>query len=504
MRQLYSNMRWNVAAFGCTLISNIVTVPLAVRWIGISEFGKAGLVMAICAPMMLVGTVLGQALVSPKSARLGAGDCDAARRITDASVRLCFCASLAAWVALEYAGPWVGTTITGGTLTVEILRPAFLICAGSMFLRQQVLIFQSICVARQSFATLARISALAAVFDMTSTACLAAAYPNAEGYLASIATGIFLTCATWIYVLRTDLHWRSIALATRSDEIRQLLTFSKWQGATQFFGTAANQIDRYLLGALAPVAFVGQYNVAGRLAEAAYTASAKGSEVLFPHFGRISSHARTEQARHYLTGCWLVATMGVSIMAPLLPLSGSLLWLWVGPEVGAESGFLLRTLVLCGILGITTNVFMQYAMGIGRNKPAAWVSIGYSIATVVFSVILLSSYGPRAAGAGMLVASVLRIFAVLHVSKKYYFPHLPHAELMQPLVLPVSIAIAASATARFAGIGETDNWVRLLVDYALITASVSALIVCASFFTRSGGEMALRTIAALRLGLEVK
>ncbi len=57
---LLGNSSWNLAAFVFTLIANLATVPFVVRWIGLHDFGNAGIVIAVTAPLTLIGTVLGQ------------------------------------------------------------------------------------------------------------------------------------------------------------------------------------------------------------------------------------------------------------------------------------------------------------------------------------------------------------------------------------------------------------------------------------------------------------
>ena len=56
--RLVSNSRWNLIAFSISLVINFATIPIVISYIGLEAFGAAGLVIAIYAPFMLVGTVL--------------------------------------------------------------------------------------------------------------------------------------------------------------------------------------------------------------------------------------------------------------------------------------------------------------------------------------------------------------------------------------------------------------------------------------------------------------
>ena len=105
---LLSNSRWNLLGFAFGLAANFVTLPFVVKWIGLTALGHAGVLLAITAPLTLVGSVIGQALVREMSSRSGAGDLDSARRIHDAALRLCLLAGAAGWAALVLIGPSVG------------------------------------------------------------------------------------------------------------------------------------------------------------------------------------------------------------------------------------------------------------------------------------------------------------------------------------------------------------------------------------------------------------
>jgi len=104
-KRLVSNSKWNLAAFACGLAAQFLTVPFVIQWIGLSGFGQAGLVLAVWAPLMLVGAVLGQATTREMSARLAAGNPQAASRVIDAAMLMCLGACVFGGVALAAVGP---------------------------------------------------------------------------------------------------------------------------------------------------------------------------------------------------------------------------------------------------------------------------------------------------------------------------------------------------------------------------------------------------------------
>lgn len=495
---LLSNARWNLVGFACGIAANFITVPFVVNWIGLSAFGQAGLVLAITAPLTLIGTVIGQALVREVSSQLRLENSERVVRTNSAALKLCLVAGAIGWVALVLAGPW----ITVALLTNERISPgltgSFLIAASGWFAQQLALVLQADSVARQDFRTVARCALVSAIATVAATLAMTAAIPTVNGYLAGVAASFGLTLLTWAWVRRDGLQFHSIAASNLVVERRALIQFGKWQGLAQLAGAFGNQIDRYALAALAPVALVGQYNVANRLQEAAYIGVVKAGEVLFPYFGSLASESTTERVRVFQVTSWVVGTFSAMLLVPLVPLATSVLTLWIGPNAGSDSSLLLRTLVLGGIVGCGTNVFVYYAMGIGQNVHVAWISVVYSIATVVFTVVLIRAFGPQAAGAGLLVASVIRVAAAIVVTRRSFFQHLTWRELLTSTVLPVVVGVACALGLHLLGLSDALGWTEFLAKYAAFSAVVLGVMLLFTSMVQCGRAILASVFHTLR------
>lgn len=498
---LVQNSRWNLIAFACGLAANFITIPFVVRWTSLESFGQAGLVLAVCAPLMLIGTVLGQALVREMSSRLGACEPEAAQRTIDAALRLCLLASVPGWAALVLAGPWIMSLLTGEHAAAASLLPAFLVAATGWFAQQMSLVLQGICAARQDFRVIARVAVFSAAASIALTLAITWAVPTTAGYLCGVAAGFIALLAAWVVVLRRDLSPSGILRGERAAETSALLHFGKWQGLAQLAGAFGNQIDRYALGALAPVAVVGQYNVANRLQEAAYIGVVKAGEVLFPRFGSLSSSSTEKRCEFFQVSSWVMGTFSAALLAPLVPLAGAVLLLWVGAQAADGGAQLLGTLVLGGIVGSASNVFVYYAMGIGRNAPVALISVVYSVLTVVFTIVLIKSLGPLAAGAGLLVASVVRVAFALLITRRSFFPQLGWGELIVSTVVPVAAGVGVALAARGAGVGQAVGWVQLLALYAALGVAVVGLSIAATAISANGRKILSRAYGPLRASL---
>jgi O-antigen/teichoic acid export membrane protein len=287
-----------------------------------------------------------------------------------------------------------------------------------------------------------------------------------------VAFGFVAGMLGWIAVSRDGHSGLGFWRGERRAETAALLHFGKWQGTAQLAGTIGNQIDRYALASLAPLAVVGHYNVANRLQEAAYIGVVKSAEVLFPRFGSMSSSHVEQRQSFFQVSSWVVGVFSAMVLAPLVPLADATLRLWVGPQAAEGAGLMLRTLVLGGVVGAGSNVFLYYAMGMGRTSVVAILSSVYSVLTVVTTVLLLRLFGPQAAGAGLLLASVVRIALGLHLTRRDFFPGLRWRELFASTALPIVCGCAVAVLLDAADVFKPAGWIALGIDYALVAAAV--------------------------------
>ena len=498
--RLLSNSRWNLIAFAFALAAQFVTLPFVIRWIGLPAFGQAGLVLAIWAPLMLVGVVLGQATTRQVSMLGADADIGAASRVLASALWLCLAACALGGAALAAAGPLLLSALASEARPRAVLQLDFLVAGAGWAAQQIALVLQGATIARQDYRTVAQVAAFSSAATVALTLAFTSAAPTVEGYLCGVAASFVATMLAWLWVGRRGGRAPLALPRWHRSEALGLLHFGKWQSLAQLAGAFGNQIDRYALGVLAPAAVIGQYNAANRLQEAAYMGVMKGGEILFPHFGATSGAALAERQSFFVTSSWVVATLSVVFLAPLVPLSHSLLLLWAGAETADGGALLLRTLVLGGIVGCGSNVFSYYAMGVGENAPLAWLSVLYSLLTIVATVVLMRAFGPYAAGAGLLVASFGRVGAALWLTRRRFFPALPWSDLFISSVLPLAVGSTLALALHATTAGEFTSWASVVAGYVAVAAAVFLATLALTLPWRSGRAIVGRVVGALRHG----
>ena len=496
--RLVSNSRWNLLAFGISLVINFATIPMVIAYIGLEAFGAAGLVIAIYAPFMLVGTVLGQAMVGQLSPRMAAGEYEHAAPVLSAGLCMCAAGSLAVVALLTVAGEASVHLLSKQSSTVTNWSLAFLVAGLGWAAQQCVLVLQATVAATQRYASLAWISVAAAVTSASAMVAGAMLLPDYLGFLLGTSAGFLLSLALWAVLVRRLIPRMFPLPRFGRREFHSIAEFGKWQGGAHFAGAVGNQVDRYVLGALAPLAVVGQYNVAMRLQEVVHMGLLKATEVLFPHFTVTAGDPIERRASFFIQASWILNVLGVAALAPLIPLSGELLTLWINKEAANGGAQMLRTLAVAGVLGCGVNVYYYFAIGTGQSGRIASITVAHAVLTVVFTIIAIRTFGPLAAGAGYLVANAIRLGVTLWFTGQHFSATAGMRKLIEctlpPLIVGLMLAVAWWQSDWLAPSG----WTQLIAAYAMVACSVLFGSVAATALSANGRLLTADTFSALR------
>jgi O-antigen/teichoic acid export membrane protein len=475
---LARNSAWNFAGFAATLISHFVTIPIVVRAIGLAEFGKAGLVISIWAPFVLIGTVIGQAALREVAAELGSGNHVAAGRSAWTALSMVAVIAAAAAAALMSIGPLLVRHLGAVRNDSQDWLLAFGCYGVGWYVQQIGLVYQGVAAAFQNYRAIAISAIVTGTVMIATTAGLLHLWPRMESYLLGMAGGAAAGTAIW--PLLVNGVRATGAGADYSGERKRLIKFGKWQGTNYVAAALGNQVDRYVLAALSSSLVLGQFNAANRLQEAAYAGLSKLTEVLFPYFG--SRAQRTHQANRdaILVASWIVGLISGAVLGPIVPLARPLLRLWVGSDVGETGGIMLQTLVLGGIAGSAANVVIYYFLARNLARRIALLSVAFSTATVGGAIILIWAFGPVAAGAAAFAVGVIRIMIMLSQFRRETAGSVSWAELLVAAVLPVTVALLVPVALARGDAAHPTQWTTLAIWYGAYGAALVTITIVLS------------------------
>lgn len=496
--RLVSNSRWNLIAFGVALVINFATIPIVISCIGLDDFGAGGLVIAIYAPFMLIGTVIGQSMVRELSPRIASGKLEKAAPIFSAGLGMCAvgCAGVVAFLTL--AGDFsVHMLSKQGGMGVN-WSLAFVVVGAGWAAQQGVLVLQAAIAATQQYASLAYVSVIAALLSATCIVLGSVLLPSYLGFLVGTSVGFLGSLALWIWLVRRLLPGMFPLPHFGRSEIRAIVEFGKWQGGAHFAGAIGNQIDRYVLGLLAPLSVVGQYNVAMRLQEVVHMALLKTTEVLFPHFTVTAGEPVDRRAAFFMQATWVLNVIGVAALAPLIPLSDQLMTLWINKEAADGGAQMLRTLAAAGVLGCGVNVYYFFAIGTGQSVRIASLTVAHAVLTIALTIWAIKTLGAAGAGVGYLIANSIRLCVTLWFAGRHFY----QASIMRSLVLFTVPPLAGGLllawcwwTSNWLG---ASNWWLLIAEYALVASSVAFLAVATTAFSKPGRQLIAQTFFACK------
>lgn len=495
-RVLVRNSNWNISAFVVAVLANFIALPFAIRNIGLDQFGAAGIFIGVFAPLMIVGTVISQASIREMSGRLAGLDHGSARSIYWTSLWLCLAGCLLVIIVMSAAGDRLLRPFLGGaTLPVVLMRKLCVLAAVSWAAQQFVTTIQAALVAAQRYRELATINGLSAI---VSAACVVGCtrwQPSVGGFIGGTALGYTLSAAWSLQRVRSRLPDLFPAAAAARPEVRAIFDFGRWQAVSQLAGAVAQQTDRFVLGATAALSVVGQLNVANRLQEVVNMGILKIAEVLYPHFSAAAGRPVSERVPLIMASSWVTNVIAAAALAPLVCLSKPLLELWVGPAALELGVPILKTLVTAGLVGSGTNAITYFLLGQGRSSFVARYQLIHCAIVITASVVLLLSLGPRAAGAGYLVANIVRFSLLV----------LAFGEISGGAAT-VSAKARVSITPILAGIcmawlpwpvATVNSWFSLAAAYVLLAAmAVVAAVLASLVFPESR-----RVVTTIRIAL---
>ena len=469
-----------------TIAAQFVIVPIVIERIGLPAFGRAGLVLAVWAPLTVIGTVIGQAATREISAQLAGGS--SGRSLQSAAVALCSAVSALSALAFVFFGPYLLNWLDASGESAASWRVDILALSLGWLMQQVLIVLQGVASARQDFKLVAQLSIVTAVTSLVCTLSLTSWWPSATGYLWGISTSFVTTTIGAIWLVRYSGEQATSVEASWHEATATLLRFGRWQVVSQLAGTVGNQIDRFTLAALASPAIIGQYNAANRVQEAGYMLVMKAAEVLFPRFGANSADDEDKRLRLFVLASWAVVTFSCMILAPIVTLAEPLMRLWVGAETAQGGALLLQVLTVGGLIGCGSSVFSFYLMGVGHTRVLAAISMIYSMLTIAFSVVALLAVGPVAAGTGLALASLVRVALAMFWCRRRLFPNSTWAAILvssaTPLLASIGLAWGLGATLPVQSI---QRWWQLGLAFLvtmLAVGAITVLITAASSFGR--------------------
>ncbi len=480
------NALWNIVPFFWVFLLGLAVVPVVIAHIGVGHFGLYGIFAVLLTPLGLANLGFGEATVKFVAERVHKGDLESAAQYVRTTLWMNLMVGLSGALVFGLAAP--GAILFFFRIQqadTEVVRQCCILVALGWIFNQVAGVFMGVTVAFQDYRRMALIQVLVSTITGGLSILLVVLGLGLRGYTFANVFGAFAAMTAW-YVSSRQRFGR-ISLKPKLDRViwRQSFNFGGWQTLAQLGSLLANQSEKFLLGLFLNPASLGLFNIALSLEQRAYQVVFKLSEVLFPMFSALSGEQPTAKADRLMRVSWLLTTLAVSVLIPLVPLAEPLLTLWINETVADAAAPILQLLVIAGTLGCATNAACFFLMGNARTGALAFLAFVTGLTTVAAALILLPIYGLRAAAVPDIAAMfVQQIVLGSYLLRRIFGPVLPVWRILASLYSPMIVGLAVCLGVAWSGmLRGVDTWFGFAVSYvSLVVISGGSVLLVDMFW----------------------
>lgn len=481
LQKVSLNALWNVSSVAASMLCGLVVTGVAVRELGLEQYGYFGILTIILAPLALGGLGFTEGVPKFIAEHVASGNTAAARKHVQMVFFMALIVGVGGAVLLSLLAPkLLQTVFSVPVLNIDGLRIAIYWMSASWVIQQIASVYLALAAGLQAYKEVAIANFISVVGSSLSQLFLLFQGYGLQGFVAGLVVGN-LAGLFWLGLrISGVVHWAVVLPKFDRFVWRQALNFGGWQTIGQVGGILANQGERFLLGVYLSPALLGIYTSVIKLEQAAYLVTYKLSEVLFPFFSKQSENKNAHDSIVCLRAAWLTTLLGVSILVPLIPFGKPLLVLWLGADVANQGGLLLTFFVIGGMLGCATNSTYFFMLAHGKTRFTAGLSMATGATTVVFALIFLPRFGFMAAAWAGLVAMVVQALILAWAIKSYFIGSVNYVKILIWVYSPVLVGFIFSATISLLNI-QPMNLSSVLIYYfafGLIIGVINIIISC--------------------------
>lgn len=375
-RLLARNTVWNLAGQILPMLVGVVTVPVVVRVMGVSQFGVLSLAWIVVGYFSLFDLGIGRALTKLVADRLGMGDGHAIAPLAWTSLLLMLLLGSCGAVLTLAASPLlvhrllkIPETLQHDTLCsfylLALSIPVVTVTAG----------FRGILEATQRFRLVNLIKIPMSVLSFVAPLFV---FPFSHGLVPVIAVlvvGRFIGCLAYLAACFVALPTLWSHASFDRSFIGPLVSFGSWMTVNNLLGPLLSYVDRFFVAAMLSVTAVAYYTTPIDLVLRIIVIPLSISGVLFPAFAMTLNNDAQRSAMLLTRGLKFIFFLVFPIVLVIVTFAPELLQLWLGAAFSAQSTSVLRW----AAAGIFVNSLAALPFGIlhgaGRPDVTAWVLI---------------------------------------------------------------------------------------------------------------------------------
>lgn len=395
MRVHLSNAAYGVLDYVAYPVGMLVVAPLALRNLGVAQFGVWMLANAALTAGSVIASGFGDANIRYVSARRGGNDqtglLRAVRSTMGIHVALGAAIALIAWIF----APAAAARIASSSVELRIECLWSLRIASLLILARAI---ETVCVSTQRaferYGAAVRVSVMARLLALAAAAVLPLANQGVIGIM--IATAIFIVASLGLQLvqLKRLLGANSLWPSFDREATRALLGFGIFPWIQAVSGILFGQVDRLITGVYLGAAAVASYALCAQMAQPIYGIAASSLHFLFPYLSTRSTADSIVPLRRAVVLAFAANLAVVAACAAiLLALGMRLLTMWGGQTI-AGAGSSVLPLLVWSTTAQALSVTGSYTMlALGRVRVVTLLNLSGGAAMLLATRWLLPKCG---------------------------------------------------------------------------------------------------------------
>ena len=364
---LARNTALNLAGQGIPLVAALIAIPWLIRGLGTERFGILTLAWATIGYFGLVDLGLGRALTHAVATRLGSDREDELVTVGWTALTLMFLLGALGAAALAGVTPWLVNDLLKipSALTAESER-AFYLLALSLPIVVSTAGLRGIIEAHQHFGLATMLRMPLAIFSYAGPLVALPFTNRLDVVVAVLVLGRVVTwLAHFIFCIKRYTFLRH-GFAIRQRVIWPLLRLGGWMTVSNVVSPLMTYFDRFLIGALLPMAAVAYYVTPFEAVMKLLLFPSALMGVLFPAFAESFARDRMRTAQLFDKGVRAVVLVIFPVSLILVTLASEILHLWVGAEFARAGSVVLQWLAAGALINSVGFVGFAVLQGVGR------------------------------------------------------------------------------------------------------------------------------------------
>lgn len=470
--RLLTNSLWNLFAYMSYTVVTVISGPIYIRFLGVSDYGLLVLLTSILTPLGLLNFGFGNATIKYIAESYGRGEIEKGGEYLRTTLLFNIGVGIIGALTIVLLANFLSTSVFEiETAKQHIAQKALIWIALGWLVTQISATFKGVPIALQKYKMVSIITGLSTSLNIVI------------GLLVLVAGGDLLV------LIQVRLVWNILIIGLWGGLARRMLPgidfwpkfheqafiksfrFGVWQVVSQIGGMINNQADKFMLGIYVSTSAVGLFSIPMLIFGAGYNVIAKLGEVLFPAISDLQGTGNEHHLMHVvLRSSWLLNVLMAAIMGTIVVFAHDVLRLYVGSDIANSSAFILKIFAALAILSAPSIGIGQFLLGTGRTNWQAITAISTGSVTLAVSMILIPRYGLHGAAWSDLVAIVLsRPLIHFLIWRKYWRQSVPGYRFFSYLYGPSVGGIAGMGLLIFlrTRVDWQPGWAALFVGGAV-------------------------------------